>query len=71
MDVANKYNDDRLLGSIIEFKIYDMVKEKFPNHVDHDAIKESIDRIFFDKCFQSFCTVYKVSFFCLFILLFS
>jgi len=59
MDVANKYNDDRLLGSIIEFKIYDMVKEKFPNHVDHDAIKESIDRIYFDKCFQSFCTVYK------------
>ena len=48
------------MGPAVQLKIYEMVKDKFPDHVDHDAIKQSMDDVSFD--FQNFSTVYEVSF---------
>ena len=59
-----KMKNTEILGYYFRLKIYEMFKDKFPNHVDYDAKrKDFIGTLSGEERFQDDSIIYKVSLF--------
>ena len=64
LDFIEAEKNTKILGYSFRLKIYEMVKDKFPNHVDYGTLREScIGILFDDERFQEDKVIYRVSLF--------
>ena len=64
LDFIENIKNTEILGYYFRLKIYEMFKDKFPNHVDYGTIREScIGILSAEERFEDDSIIYKVSLF--------